>query len=338
MIQRHSPASGGLRRFVAWKTLLQRIVFWLCCAAGTAAPAGESTTYDGQLRMERNVHLLAARLKDAPLEARADFALVALSEMIQAYGRETARARAELRRTGGNSDLSRWVRAVDGLIVELQGLLDAISPETPVQISGRDAGTVYLIVNGSPVLLSGPRVSDTADFEQRVLDRFCSRNYCDDLFEEEPAREPASATPESHPLWRFSDQGGPVCATGDGLEIQFRSASDLRRKREICTRVVAELNSLIAALRSSISEGKPVEWGYLAIRPDPGTNLERVVLNAGGDYVLLPLPSLSGAQQFFAASLPWVAGRVEDRRYNLVILNAEEKLGLSAAEPENAGP
>lgn len=338
MIQRHSPASGALQRFMLRKNLLQQIVLWLCCVAGAAAPAGELTTQSDQLQKARNVHLLAARLKDAPLEARADFALVALSELIEAYGRESARARAELRRTGGNSDLSRWVRAVDGLVQELQGVLDAISSETPVQISGRDAGTVYLIVDGIPVVLSGPRVADRADLEQRVLDRFCSRNYCDDLFENEPAHAPSPAKPESHPLWRFSDQGGPVCATGDGLELQFRNASNLRRKREICSRVVAELNSLITALRGSISEGKPVEWEYLAIRPDPGTDLQRVVFNVDGDYLLLPLPALSAEQQFFAASLPWVAARVEDRRYNLVILNAEEKLGLPDEEPENAGP
>jgi len=300
--------------------------------------ADQLPTDSSQPWNERSIHLLAAHLKDAPLEARADFALVALSELIAAYSRETARARAALRRTRGNRDLSRWVRAVDGLILELQGVLDALSPETPVQISERDAETVYLIVDGSPVLLSGPRASDRAMLEQRVLERFCSRNYCDDLFEDAPAQSTVSATPQSSPLWRFSDQGGPVCASGDGLEIQFRSAADLGHKREICSRMVAELNSLITALRVGISDGKPVEWSYLAIDPDPGADLQRVVFNAARDYLLLSLPSLSGAPQFFRASLPWVAARVEDKRYNLVILNAEEALGLPAVEPENAGP
>jgi len=329
---------AGLHGLMVSRNLFPRIVLWLCCASGTAALAGEMPSDSSQLRKERTVHLLAARLKDAPLELRADFALVALSELIEAYSQEADRARAELRRTGGNSDLSRWVRAVDALILELQGLLDALGPDTPVQIMGRDAQTLYLIVDGNPVLLSGPRASDRAMLEQRVLERFCSRNYCDDLLEDHLPQAAASVTREPPPSWRFSDQGGPVCTSGTGLELQFRSASDLRRKRELCTQVVAELNSLITALRDSISNGKPVDWEYLAMHPDSGTDLQRVVLNAGGDYLLLPLPSLSGAQQFFKASLPWVAARVEDRRYNLVILNAEEKLGLSTAEPENAGP
>jgi len=320
------------------KNWFPRIVLWLCCTSGTAALAGNPPTDSSQLRTERSVHVLAVHLKDTPLEERADFALVALSELIDAYSRETAQARAELLRTGGNRDLSRWVRAVDDLILKLQGLLDALSPETPVQIIERDAETVYLIVDGSPVLLNGPRVSDRAMLEQRVVERFCSRNYCDDLFEDELPRATALATLASPPLWRFSDQGGPVCASGNGLELQFRSASDLRQKREICTRVVAELNSLVTALRGSVGDGKPVDWNYLAIHPDPGTDLQRVIFNAAGDYLLLSLPSLSGAEQFFRASLPWVAARVEDKSYNLVILNAEEKLGLPAAEPENAGP
>jgi hypothetical protein len=158
------------------------------------------------------------------------------------------------------------------------------------------------------------------------------------LFEDHLPQAAALATLESPPLWRFSDQGGPVCASGNGLELQFRSTSDLGQKREVCTRVVAELNRLITALRDSISDGKPLEWGSLAIYPDSGTDLQRVVFNAGGDYLLLPLPSLSGVPQFFTATLPWVAARVEDKRYNLVILNAEEKLGLSTAEPGNVDP
>jgi len=303
-----------------------------------AALGDELPTDSSLLRSEPSVPLLAARLEDAPLELRADFAQAALSELIEAYSREADRARAELRRTGGNRDLSRWVRAVDALIRELQGLLDALGPDTPVQIMGRDAQTVYLIVDDNPVLLSGPRASDRAMLEQRVLERFCSRNYCDDLFEDHLPHAVDSVTREPPPLWRFSDQGGPVCTSGTGLELQFRSASDLKRKRELCTQVVAELNSLITALRDSVSDGKPVEWAYLAIHPDPGTDLQRVVFNAGGDYLLLPFPSLSGAQQFFTASLPWVAARVEDKRFNLVILNAEEKLGLSTEEPENADP
>ena len=318
--------------------LFLRIVLCVSWTVSFGALAGELPTDSSLLRTEPSVPLLAARLKDAPLELRADFALVALSELIEAYSQEADRARAELRRTGGNRDLSRWVRAIDALIRELQGLLDALGPDMPVQIMGRDAQTVYLIVDGEPVLLSGPRASDRAMLEQRVLERFCSRNYCDDLFEDHLPQVAASVTREPPPLWRFSDQGGPVCTSGSGLELQFRSASDLRRKREICTHVVAELNSLITALRDSISDGKPVEWAHLAIHPDSGTDLQRAVFNAAGDYLLLPLPSLSGAQQFFTASLPWVAARVEDRRYNLVILNAEEKLGLSTAEPGNADP
>lgn len=328
----------GLHGLMVSGNLLPRIVLWLCCASGAAVLADELPTDGSQPRKERSVHQLAAHLKDAPLEARADFALAVLSELIGAYSRETVQARAALRGSRGNRDLSRWVRAVDGLILELQGLLDALSPETPVQISERDAETVYLIVGGSPVLLNGPRASERAMLEQRVLERFCSRNYCDDLFEDELPHAAASATLESLPLWRFSDQGGPVCASGDGLELQFRSAFDLGHKREICSRMVAELNSLITALRTNTSDGKPVEWKYLAINPDPGTDLQRVIFNAAGDYLLLSLPSLSGAQQFFRASLPWVAARVEDRRYNLVILNAEEKLGLPVAEPENTDP
>ena len=77
---------------------------------------------------------------------------------------------------------------------------------------------------------------------------------------------------------------------------------------------------------------------YPAIHPDPGTDLQWILLGAGRDYLLLPLPSLSGAQQFFRGSLPRVAARIEDKRANLIILNADKNLALLPAEPENVGP
>jgi hypothetical protein len=284
------------------------------------------------------VQRLAASLRDAPNEARSDFALAVLDGLIEAYSREAERARMELRRGSHSRDLSRWVRAVDTMILDLQALLDTLQPATPVQISTPDSRTVYLIVDGSPVLLSGPRTGEQALLEQRVVEHFCSRNYCDDLLEGErfaPAvAEPADTQP---PLWRFSDLGGPVCASGDGLELQFRDATDLGRKREVCTQLVTELRTLVAALRTSVASGTHIDWPRLSVTPDLYTGKQRLVLNAAGDSLPLSTPYLENAAAILKAVVPWLAAKVDDRQYNLVILNAETKL-LTESEPNTTPP
>ena len=229
-----------------------------------------------------------------------------------------------------HTDSSRWTVAVDALVRDLQQLLEELLPETPVQVSAQHAEALCVIVNGSPVLLAGPRASEKAALEQRVLERFCGRNDCSDLAGDRRSRISAAERAGSPALWRFNDPAGPVCASGDGLELQFRNDANLEQKREACTRIMAELNVLENWLRGRIRNGQTVDWNRLAIESGTGTNLQRIVLNGQGDFVLMSLLALEKAPKLFVQVLPWLAARVADKRYNLVILNAGPKLGLPA--------
>jgi hypothetical protein len=277
------------------------------------------------------MYLLARRLEAAPPALRSDFALAVLSELIQAYRREADRARAESRPTQPGGGLSRWAVAVDALVLDLKRLRDGLVADTQVQINTRDARTLHLIVDGSPVLLNGPVTGGESLLEQRVLERFCSRNDCNDILEEQWLAAPASAMPDARPLWRFSDYTGPVCASGDGLELQFRDASNLEQKRAACRRILAELNTLVRGLRTEVSSGTTVDWNRLAILPAVGAAPRRIVLNESGDHVLMSVPALAGARRLFEQVLPWLAAKVAYKRYNLVVLNADTKLGLAAS-------
>lgn len=274
--------------------------------------------------------MLGERLQRAPLALRSDFALAVLSELIPVYRREAVRARSDFQRASMKADSSRWAAAVDALVREMQLLLDGLLPDTPVQVSAPDAQTLYVIVDGSPVLLTGPRVNENTLLEQRVLERFCRRNDCNDLIGDRQHEVSVAGHSESAALWRFNDPAGPVCASGDGLELQFRNDSKLQEKREACAQIIAELNVLANRLRSTIRRGKTVDWNRLVIQATSGTDLQRVVLNGEGDYVLMSLPSLQRAHTLFVQTLPWLAARVGDKRYNLVILNTDTKLGLPA--------
>jgi hypothetical protein len=301
---------------------------FLYAVPGHLGAASRLVAYDTQAQVPADIHGFAARLQDAPEPLRTEFALAALSELVLVYSREAERARAEIRRGPADPDLPRWSRAVEGLVADLQRLVDGLSPETAVSVSTLYPDTVYLIVDGNPVLLTGPRKGENAALEQRVLERFCSRNDCSDLMEEELAKPTPPAPSVSPPLWRFGDAGGPVCATGDGLELQFQNAFDLNEKREACARMVAELNTLAAALQREIGTGTRVDWNRLAIRPAADVDVQHIALNADGDYLLMLAPSLQQSPELFRLVLPWLAAKVAGKRYNLVVLNTERLLVL----------
>ena len=310
------------------RNFLAICVLLLCALPGQLPAGSRLAAYDIEAASPPDIHEFAARLQTAPEPLRSEFALAALSELILAYQREAERARAEVRRGAADQDLLRWCTAVQGLVADLKRLADSLSAETPVSISTLYADTVYLIVDGNPVLLTGPRTGENAALERRVLERFCGRNDCTDLVKEEQPAESARREPEAPPLWRFSDIGGPVCATGDGLEFQFQNASGLKEKREACTRIVAELNTLASALAREIASSTPVDWNRLAIRTAFGADVQHIVLNADGDYLLMSAPSLEQSQELFSLVRPWLAAKVAGQRYNLVVLNTERLLRL----------
>lgn len=294
------------------------------------AAASRLADYDSHASVlsAADIHTLAAGLKDAPQALRAEFASAVLTEMILDYRQEAERARAEVRRHAADRELLRWSRAVEGLVADLQRLADSITPETPVFVSAHYEDAVYLVVDGSPVLLTGPRSSENASLEERVVQRFCSRNACADLVEEDMLARPGPAETGEPPLWRFGDAAGPACATGDGLELQFQDTSGLAGKREACSMLVAELNALAAAVKLKISTGTRIDWNRVAVRPSTGAGVQTVVLNAEGDFVLLPVPNLERSQELFRLVLPWLAAKVAGQRYNLVVLNTERLLGM----------
>jgi hypothetical protein len=185
-------------------------------------------------------------------------------------------------------------------------------------------GSLYLIVDGRPVAVASPRLGEQMAFEQRVLARFCERNRCENLVDEPGSSVPASleGTNSAAPRWSFSQNAGPVCSTGDGLEFQFLNADNLGEKRVACSRVVAELNALAAAIVQREAGGVRVEWNSLALHSLANGQGEQVVLNKDGDYLRIEAPALAVTPALFTLVRPWLAAKVKGERYRLVVINA----------------
>ncbi len=271
------------------------------------------------------INRLAAALDDAPDSMRADFAVAAIAEMVVDYNEEADRARREARSHARDHDLGRWAVAVDTYAAKLTAIANSVTPDTPVTVAIGAGNSISLDIDGTPVLVSSPRVREQSTFEQRVLNRFCSLYPCDDLIAEYRPAQAATIATDTETFWSFSQQAGPTCSTSDGLEFQFQDMTNIGEKRKACGRIVKELNALATALAWHLSNGSRIDWNRLAIHALPGEEDHQVELAGGGSTIRLPLPALAETPRLFELVRPWLAAKVGGQpSYRLVIINADE--------------
>jgi hypothetical protein len=313
------PQTAGSRWRGACLSLL------LCCLPTYPAMAWQPAPEESLTAAASQINRLAAALADAPESMRADFAVAAITELVLDYDEEADRARREARSHGRDRDLGRWAIAVDTYAAKLTTIANSVTPATPVTVAIGADNSISLDIDGTPVLVSSPRVREQSAFEQRVLDRFCNLYPCTDLIAEYRPAQPAASTPtDAETYWSFSQQAGPTCSTGDGLEFQFQDMKNIGEKRKACGRIVKELNALAAALAWHLSNGSRIDWNRLAIHALPGEEEHQVELSGDGRTIRLPLPALAATTRLFKLVRPWLAAKVGGLpTYRLVVINAD---------------
>ena len=271
---------------------------------------------------------LAMAIADEHVVLRVDLARIALGELAAIYDEEAAQAYRDMRRQKNSSGLRRWAAAVKNLANDYASLAASVSLTTPVEISIGAENSLYLTIDGRLVAISSPRMNEQAEFESRVIEQFCALNRCEGLLAEAAV---AMAVPRmrhgDQTRWSFSTGSGPVCETDHGLYFQFMNMENLGRKREACTRTVAELNTLAAALARKVDHGVRVDWDRIMIRSMPDGD-EYISLNREGDYLRESLPALAQRRELFRVVRPWLAAQAKGLDHNLVVLHAGRLLGL----------
>lgn len=321
----HSDLNHREKPLSAWRHRLCHIMMLLTCSIPIASvyAANPSTP----------LTRLAASLTDAPAPLRADLAQAALLELSAAYAREAQRARDDLRRRPGKSDLRRWVSSIDTLAADYASLAASITALTPVDVSIGPDQDLHLSISGKPVVVAGPRPREQRAMERRILESYCMLNLCDpDSYaatnQSDDMGMTISITPATssggspvNTRWSFSPIG-PSCGTDDGLEFQFTNADSLRQKRVLCTAIVSELQQLAAHISRQAHEGVVVEWNSLRIEPIGNTS-QQVNLNRQGNSIDLPLPYLVALPELFELARPWLAAKVRGETFHLVLINAD---------------
>ncbi len=269
---------------------------------------------------------LGMALADAPESMRADFAVIAIAHMAEAQRAEAERARLEAPQLAQDRDPTRWAGAVDAYVAELLAIAGRISPQKSLLIKTGAANDVYLIIDGTPVMVSGPVATQQAAFEQQIIERFCTLYPCNELLAGYQAPLPPSQPDRSDTHWSFSQDAGPVCSSADGLEFQFRVMENLAGYRKACAQIVAELDTLVRGIAHSRSSGVRVDWNSLAIHALPGSEHHQVTLNTAGAVILAPLPGLAATPRLLTLLGPWLVSRVSGNSYRLVVINADRHL------------
>ncbi|MEN8803022.1 MAG: hypothetical protein ABF297_13710 [Thiogranum sp.] len=278
---------------------------------------------------------LAKAVSDAPTPVRVDFALAAVSEMVIAYRNEADRARRDARDNMAGRSPVRWAFAVDAYAADLTAVVNSVTGDTAIEIDIGPADGVALNIDGRPVMVSFPETRQQAVFERRVIERFCTIYRCEELIAEYHRPDLSPPVKNAAPLWSFSEQAGPVCATDDGLEFQFQDTVNLSQKRKACGQIVAELNALAGIIAENLSGGVRIDWNRLAIRPLAGEDQHLVELDGQGGSIRMPLPALAATTQLFILVRPWLAAKVKGGGVRQVVINADRLMAPLLQPAEN---
>jgi hypothetical protein len=321
-----------LKKRVTGAGRIAALLLFCAAPAGARGPAPDALSGTGPHYLDE----LLPGLASAPADVRADLAYIAVSELAASFATEAQRAREEIRGQPGRRALGRWIQGVEELAADLLALADSISDASVVQVGVNPENSIYLVVDGTPVVINGPLPYQQQALEQRVIDRFCGHHACDRLAAESIVSTGRAAPPPGvgTVTWQFSDAAGPLCRIDKTLALRFRDTHGLLRKREACSRLAAELDELETGIARHRNAGTRVEWNTLSIDAVAGGELHQVELNSGGDTLNARLVILAAAPRLFRRLRPWLAAKVGGVAEPTIIEDAETLLGLPYPDTE----
>lgn len=257
---------------------------------------------------------LAASVVDEIGEVQADFAAVALGEVIRAYETEFERlsvpgqvSRKELARQ------SRWALSLERFLEQLYLARDELDDGAPVRILVAPPSPVQFLIGESLVEVSSPRIETRGSLEAEIVAQYCELFLCDPEILASQAQLQRAARPVGG--WSFRAGMGSTFETPDGLGFMFADVRGRGAKEAACRKVHAELKRLADALLAARRRGLAVEFEVLALEP-PGDGVNhRVLLSRAGGQLLIDLPVLTRAPAVVEVAREWLRARVLGRRH-----------------------
>ncbi|WP_018232748.1 hypothetical protein [Thioalkalivibrio thiocyanodenitrificans] len=288
----------------------------------TVWSAASAATEPRQLYVQPPVMAQVAEgLTEASSSARADFAGLVVEALIEVYAEELEHSGLERARGAGRERrLVRWRQAMEMELARLHRFRQALVTTGDVLVEVDRQGQVLLMVGGSPLLVSWPRVAGQADREMDLVQRYCTLHACPALGEAGASRGIARAG-DVGGAWSMSQMHGPGWESEGGVRCAFADLRDRASREERCRALAADLESLSGVLAQVVREGGRIEWRMLRVEDDPGDGMQRLIVNERGDYLRLPLRALSVEPVNWPAALRWLERRATGVRSAETVLS-----------------
>lgn len=310
------------RYVLRWKGRV--LIFLLALQCGILQAAVQSDASPAEAAASRFQRTVLG-LETAPDEWRSEFADVALMHLAEIYLGEADLARSEREESLNAAKLDGWSRAVADYADQLILVQQDVETGFPVEVFARFPDEASLRVAGRTVILNHPRADQQAAYEQGVLLDFCGRRDCFSLTapDVEPGNRPEPipvSVPVVTPQWRFTERGA-VCSL-NSFQLRFGQASDLTSARLLCTQLLQEMTMLAMEIRWQQRHGVAANWDVIAIKATPQRPQHMVILNEGGDTLLLSLPVLHAQPALLKDLHPWFHAIVGGKMPGALALDA----------------
>ena len=292
-VKRHrTPRSGA-----GWFLLL--LVPALLLPSSTAQ--GESSSGQDENSLSRLVQLVIASDENA----QQDFSWIALSELAAAYEKVYQSSGSEvLKEKRARDKLISWRSGTQRYISELHALLERLPGSVELQIQAGEAGPPVIVIDGRPVVISGPEIGSSMLMEKRITDIYCALYDCGELSGK--ADRPSAVSAGSGGVWTLKNSGKASYETADGLIFTFSGISGRKAKEQISEDFAAEIRGLRAGLRDATEAGHRIDWNNLDIQPLAGGRGHRVQFNLDGEYLRMTLPGLAQPGALSPEVLAWI--------------------------------
>jgi hypothetical protein len=265
---------------------------------------------------------LASQLQAEPEAERADFAAVALGEMISAFEFEFEQLSVPGQVSGAEiAKQARWGHAFQRFLDELYAARDELDAGALVEVLIAPPAALQLMIGERLVAVVSPRIEKPQLFEEQIVQAYCASFICDPQLLV-PVQAMAAKV-GARGGWSFAAGEGSTYETNDGLGFMFTDVRERSRKEQICLQVGAELNLLSNVLAAAQQHGTTVDMSALRVATSQRGDDQLVVLSASGHTVRANLPALAEAPALVVLARAWLAARSDGKRYQQRFPRAE---------------
>lgn len=302
----------SVRALARWMAVLG-----LGAALAAAAPS---------TRAAANAHALqrlAQVVLDGPEYMHADFAYVAIGEVIAAYEFEFERLSAQGQVSARERvRQGRWAASLRGFLDGLYAVRDALEAGEPVWIVVAPPASVQVLVGASGVPLESPRIDKPHLLDDAIVSAYCHGFGCDPELLRGVKAAPAT-TRSASGGWSFGAGHGSTFETVDGLGFMFPDVRARAEKEQACRQIREELLRLAAVLAAERRAGHTVDFDLLRLENPGSAHEQHVVVTPVGPRLRMSLPALARAPGVVEVAREWLRAQALGQGYRQLIPRAD---------------